>query len=42
MRTCFPTVDRCFVAGSGARIFDDGLSDYGAIMLKWAIMCISE
>ena len=33
---------RCFVAGSGTRIFDDGLSDYGAIMLKWAIMRIGE
>ena len=32
----------CFVAGSGARIFDDELSDYGEIMLKWAIMCIGE
>ena len=41
-RTCFPTVGRCFVAGSGVRIFDDELSDYGEIMLKWAIMRIGE
>ena len=33
---------RCFVAGLGARIFDDELSDYGEIMLKWAIMRIGE
>jgi hypothetical protein len=42
MRTCCPTAGRCFVAGSGVRIFDDDLSDYGEIMLKWAIMRIGE
>ena len=26
----------CFVGGSGVRIFDDELSDYGEIMLKSA------
>ena len=30
----------CFVAGSGARIFDDELSDYGEIMLKWVIIAL--
>ena len=27
--TCFPTAAHCFVGGSGVRIFDDELSDYG-------------
>jgi len=42
MRTCFPTAVLCFVSGLGVRIFDDELSDYGEIMLKWAIMRIGE
>lgn len=33
---------RCFVAGSGVRIFDDEFSDYGEIMWKWAIVRIGE
>lgn len=41
-RTCFPTVGRCFVAGLDVRIFDDELSDYGEIILKWVSIRIGE
>ena len=33
---------RCFVAGLGVRIFDDELSDYGEIILKWVSIRIGE
>ena len=31
---------RCFVSGLDVRIFDDELSDYGEIMLTWAIIAL--